>query len=106
MQEDRIQYVEPDENENEMDDTEDFEGIPNGECGNKKLHLSTDLKFNLEAGSCPLQRFFSYVLFLVVSMKKLHGTRMLDSKNCVGLLKYVARCGLYLEQEGKYATLI
>jgi len=43
----RIQYVEPDENENEMDDIEDFEGIPNGECGNKKLHLSTDLKFNL-----------------------------------------------------------
>jgi len=29
----RIQYVEPDENENEMDDIEDFEGIPNGECG-------------------------------------------------------------------------
>lgn len=28
----RIQYVEPDENENEMDDIEDFEGIPNGEC--------------------------------------------------------------------------
>lgn len=31
-EEDRIQYVEPDENENEMDDIEDFEGIPNGEC--------------------------------------------------------------------------
>lgn len=69
MQEDRIQYVEPDENENEMDDIEDFEGIPNGECGNKKLHLSTDLKFNREAGSCPKQIFFSYVPGPVVSWR-------------------------------------
>jgi len=51
----------------ERDDMEDFEGIPNGECGNKKLHLSTDLKFNREAGSCPKQIFFSYVPGPVVS---------------------------------------
>jgi hypothetical protein len=53
MQEYATQYVEPNENEMGLDDMEDFKGIPNSECGNKELHLSTVLKFNLVSGSCP-----------------------------------------------------
>lgn len=95
-----MEYIEPDEIQMEMEDIEDFEGLHNGEDGIRSSHLSIDLSCN-HCGSCALQRFFSYVLGPVVSMKKPHVTRILDSKPCLGLLKYVTRCEVYLAQEGK-----
>ena len=63
MQENKIEYIEADEIETEMDDMEDFEGLLKGEDSS-----------------------ISYVLGPVVAVKKLHVTRILNSSNHLGLL--------------------
>lgn len=80
MQENKIEYIETDEIETEMDDMEDFEGLLNGEDSS-----------------------ISYVLGPVVAVKKLQVTLIiLNSSNRLGLLKYVVR---YMGFMGKNGTL-
>jgi hypothetical protein len=71
MHKNKMEYIEADEIETEMDDMEDFEGLLKGK------------------GSS-----ISYVLGPVVAVKKLHVTLILNSSNPLGLLKYVVRYGL------------
>ena len=72
LQENKIEYIEADEIETEMDDMEDFEGLLKGEDSS-----------------------ISYVLGPVVAVKKLYVTLIiLNSSNRLGLLKYVVRYGL------------